>query len=206
MAGTSEQRIDGRRARHAHRRPELLEAATDYVFEHGLTDLSIRPLAAELGISHRTLLHHFGSKQQLLAEILHELRKRDHRLIAAESERVNLDNEDPIGVAWRRMSSPPYDKYWRCFFEAYGIALKDPDRYRVFLEGIVSEWLEAIEPLLVEAGCEPSRATPLASLLLASFRGLFLDLLATRQRARVDRAAADLVAATRWLIATSTDT
>src|SRR5271154_7591678 len=80
--------VDGRRARHAHRRPELLAAATDYVFEHGLADLTMRPLAKELGITHRGLLHHFGSKEQLVAEILHELRGRDRGRIAEAGGRL----------------------------------------------------------------------------------------------------------------------
>jgi AcrR family transcriptional regulator len=43
------------------RRHDLAEAATDYVLEHGLLDLSLRPLAAALGTSDRMLLYHFGA-------------------------------------------------------------------------------------------------------------------------------------------------
>ena len=49
------------------RRVEWTEAATDYVLEHGLIGLSLRPLAAELGTSDRMLLYHFGSKDELVA-------------------------------------------------------------------------------------------------------------------------------------------
>lgn len=201
MADAPAERIDGRSARYAHRRPELLAAATDYVFEHGLADLSIRPLAAALGISHRALLHHFGSKEELVGEILHELRDRDREMIAAEAKRLRPGDEDPILVAWRRMSDPSYHNYWRSYFEVFGIALRDPERYGSFLEGIVSEWLELLSPLLIDQGCDADRAEPLASLLLASFRGLYMDLLVSGDRARVDRAAADLAAGARLLIA-----
>jgi AcrR family transcriptional regulator len=201
MTEAPPERIDGRSTRHAHRRPELLAAATDYVFEHGLANLSIRPLASALGISHRAVLHHFGSKEQLVAEILHELRERDRRIIAAEASELRSGDEDPILVAWRRMSDPAYHNYWRSYFEVFGIAMRDPEHYGSFLEGIVSEWLELLGPLLIEEGCDPEEAEPIASLLLASFRGLYIDMLVSGDRARVDRAAADLARGVRLLIA-----
>jgi AcrR family transcriptional regulator len=192
--------VDGRRARHAHRRPELLAAATDYVFEHGLAGLTIRPLAAELGITHRGLLHHFGSREQLVGEILHELRERDRRRIAEIGGGLNATGDDPILIAWKRMSGEPYFNYWRAYFEVFGIALRDQARYGHFLDGFVSEWLELLTPLLIEAGCPPERTESIGSLLLASFRGLWMDLLVTGERERVDRAAEDLAVATRVLI------
>jgi AcrR family transcriptional regulator len=192
--------VDGRRTRHAHRRGELLAAATDYVFEHGLAGLTIRPLASELGITHRGLLHHFGSREQLVGEILHELRERDRRRIAEIGGRLTATGDDPILVAWKRMSAEPYFNYWRAYFEVFGIALRDQARYGHFLDGFVSEWLELLTPLLIEAGCPLERTESIGSLLLASFRGLWMDILVTGERERVDRAAEDLAVATRLLI------
>jgi AcrR family transcriptional regulator len=40
------------------------------VLEHGLIGLSLRPLAAELGTSDRMLIYHFGSKDELVADVL----------------------------------------------------------------------------------------------------------------------------------------
>ena len=56
--------------RETARRDEVAQAATDYVLEHGLVGLSLRPLAAELGTSDRMLLYHFGSKDDLVATVL----------------------------------------------------------------------------------------------------------------------------------------
>ena len=52
------------------RRDELAEGATDYVLEHGLIGLSLRPLAAALGTSDRMLLYHFSDKDDLVATVL----------------------------------------------------------------------------------------------------------------------------------------
>ena len=51
------------------RREELTEAAADYVLDHGLIGLSLRPLAAALGTSDRMLLYHFADKDDLVATV-----------------------------------------------------------------------------------------------------------------------------------------
>ena len=51
-------------------RQQWTDAATDYVLEHGLIGLSLRPLAAALGTSDRMLIYRFGNKDSLVAEVL----------------------------------------------------------------------------------------------------------------------------------------
>ena len=55
------------------RRQQLLEAAGQYVLSNGLSDLSLRPLAAAIGTSDRMLLYYFGTKDQLVAAVLDTL-------------------------------------------------------------------------------------------------------------------------------------
>jgi AcrR family transcriptional regulator len=63
------------------RKPELLEAVVGYVAEHGLGDLSLRPLAEALGVSTYTLVYHFGSKEQLVVEVLASVEARQKVLV-----------------------------------------------------------------------------------------------------------------------------
>lgn len=51
----------------------LLPLMAAYVLEHGLADLSLRPLARAAGTSDRMLIYHFGSKDALIAELLGHL-------------------------------------------------------------------------------------------------------------------------------------
>src|SRR5262249_32927762 len=60
-----------------NRKAETLARATDYVLAHGLSGLSLRPLAAALGTSTRMLLYDFGSKEELVADVLAEARRRE---------------------------------------------------------------------------------------------------------------------------------
>ncbi len=48
------------------RREELLELAYAYILQHGLADVSLRPLAAQIGSSPRVLLYLFGNKEGLI--------------------------------------------------------------------------------------------------------------------------------------------
>ncbi len=58
------------------RREQLLAAAVDYAIEHGLSDLTLRPLADALGVMPNSLVHHFGNKDTLLTAILNGVRER----------------------------------------------------------------------------------------------------------------------------------
>ena len=63
------------------RRRELLELAYAYVLEHGVADLSLRPLAAAIGSSPRVLLFLFGSKAELVQALLARAREDELELL-----------------------------------------------------------------------------------------------------------------------------
>jgi len=189
MRVVPEPRVDGRTLRFQHRRPEILEAVMEHVLEHGLGDVSLRSLAAAVGVSHVTLRHHFGSKEELVAEIFDEIRARQEipADIAAE------DGAALLRRLWEAWTGERGLRQFRLLFEAYGQALMAPDRYRRFLDGVVGEWLAIIEAWALSAGCPADEAPRFATLLIAQLRGLALDLLATGDRARVDAAFDDVV-------------
>jgi AcrR family transcriptional regulator len=158
------------------RRQELQDGAVDYAVAHGVADLSLRPLAEALGTQAPVLLHHFGTKEQLLAAVFDGVRDRLRTLgrdAEAASPRAGL------GAVWAWASDPAHAPFLRLFFECYGLALRHPDRYREFLGTVVQDWLD--EPM---AAIDDTSAT----IAVAVIRGLLLDLLATGDRDRVDAA------------------
>ena len=70
------------------RRRELLELAYEYVLEHGVADLSLRPLAAAIGSSPRVLLFLFGSKAELVQALLARAREDELEVLRGVAERV----------------------------------------------------------------------------------------------------------------------
>ena len=174
------------------RRDKLLEKVVDYVLRHGLADLSLRPLAAALGTSPRMLLYFFGSKEQLLTEALTRGRARLQReFVRALSTRSS--REEQLRLAWEVWSSKESKKSTWLFFEAFTLAMRDRKRFPGFLERLVKDWLPFFEQVVAAAGVEAGRVQPVATFILATIRGLQLDVLATNEQPRVDDAFRELV-------------
>ncbi len=174
------------------RRAELLDAVVDYTVEHGFSEVSWRPVAAALGVSTTTLVHRFGTKDQMLQEILGRLRER---IVAATSEALGSQPDLVTAVrdTWARTSDPQRGAEFRLFFAAYGRALQAPQQFAEFLDHVVTDWMN----ILIDAqgpDVDRAMAAPKATLVIATIRGLLLDLLATGDRARVQEAAESFLA------------
>lgn len=176
-----------RTADEAHR-AQLLEKALDYVCERGLAELSLRPLAKALGTSPRVLLYYFGSKDELVVELVRRGRARQRETMAHLKLSSTLSAREVTRALWRHYSSPQFEPLMRLFFEVYALALQDRSRFPGFLESAVEDWLAALEGCCTLPGYTREDARSYASLLVAGFRGFLLDLCATHDRARVDRA------------------
>jgi AcrR family transcriptional regulator len=150
------------------RKSETLGHAAEYVLDHGLAGLSLRPLAAALGTSPRMLLYDFGSKQRLVSDVLAEIRRREERLLDADVRSL----ED----VWKWIGAPGREPFLRLFFEVYVDAMK-----RGEASPFVADWLAFLSSRVDEAT---------ATLLIAVVRGLLLDRLATGDEERTDLALA----------------
>ncbi len=159
-----------------------------YVAANGISDVSLRSLAAALGTSHRMLIHHFGSKEQLWVEIVRTVEQRQRELLSE----ILPDPDEPVGVAmrawWKHISDPSLWPNERLFYELYGQALQGRPHTNELLDGIVETWLDPITEINIGLGVPPDVARAHARLGIAVTRGLLLDLLATRDVAAVDAA------------------
>jgi AcrR family transcriptional regulator len=169
------------------RRAELLERAVDYVCRHGLADLSLRPLAKAVGSSPRVLLHYFGSKENLVVEIIRRGRARQRETMA-HLKLTDLSPGELTRTLWHHWSQPQWEALMRLFFEVYGLALQDRTRFPGFLDEAVDEWLRALEACTSDPRYTREDARAYATIIIAAFRGFMLDLCATHDRARIDRA------------------
>jgi AcrR family transcriptional regulator len=169
-------------------RRRQLDAAIEYVAEHGLSDLSLRRLAAELGTSHRMLIHHFGSRQGLWVAIVREVERRQLAMLGEVVPDPSAGYAEAMRTWWRHISDPSLWPNERLFFEVYGQALQRRPHADELLDGIVDSWLAPATEMGKAMGLTHETAEAAARLGIAVTRGLLLDLLATGDRERVDAA------------------
>lgn len=174
------------------RQQELLELAYGYVLERGLTELSLRPLAAAIGSSPRVLLYLFGSKDGLVRALLARARVDELALLDELASLEGLGGDDRperpglLATAvrlWTWLAADEHRALLRLWAEGYARSLVDPDGpWAGFAEATVHDWLRVLAGCADEAGDGgPARRT----FVLAVLRGGLLDLLATGDTARV---------------------
>jgi AcrR family transcriptional regulator len=160
-------------------RDELLAAALAFVTEHGVGDISLRALAAELGTSHRMLIYHFGSRDGLLVEVVRAVERRQRGRLAELMADPDLAPAEQARRFWADLVDPARWPAERLFFELYGQALQGRPHAVALLDGIVTDWLDPLTDLAVRTGVPRERARARVRLQIAIVRGLLLDLLAT---------------------------
>jgi len=172
------------------RRQELLDQVVRYLAEHGLADASLRPMAKALGVSLNGLVHHFGTKTELIVAAL----ARGNELQQQEADgwlacNPALSEADLLRKWWRWINAEPeHLALVRLGLEAAALdatAGGIPGQVRAEQVGL---WRIDIEQRLVDEGLSPSAAQVEASLAKAMFTGLVVDLIATGNRRRLTRA------------------
>jgi AcrR family transcriptional regulator len=169
-------------------REQLLERVIDHLCEHGIGDTSLRSLAAALGTSHRMLIYHFGSKEELLVEVSIAMEERQRRILGEILGSPGASLADSAREFWVRLRSPELAAAERLFFELYSHGLQGRPHARKFMDGVVETWVDATAPALEAAGLSHSDSRSEARLGLAVVRGLLLDVLATGDVEAADRA------------------
>jgi AcrR family transcriptional regulator len=168
------------------RQLELLERAYDYVLQHGLTSLSLRPLAQAIGSSPRVLLFLFGSKEALVQAVLARARTAELEILNQTS--ADGSREDFASVVrrvWQWLLDKQHRRLLALWLETYAQSLVEPSGPCAdFARRTVDDWLELLAARQ-PAPLRRSRAGAAErSLALAVLRGALLDLLATGDEGR----------------------
>ncbi len=185
---------DNARVTESARKQELLEAAYQYVLGNGLADMSLRPLAREIGSSPRVLLFLFGSKDGLVRALLARAREEELRYVTAlRDERGGLAATGQEVWAW--LADPSHRALLALWVEGYARSLLgEPGPWAGFGRDTVRDWLDLLAERQAAtcggpgAGAAAPDAEAERTLLLAVLRGALLDLLATGDTDRVTQA------------------
>jgi AcrR family transcriptional regulator len=172
------------------KRQELLDRIVEHLAVHGLAQATLRPMAAALGVSINRLVHHFGSKDELIETALARAIE-----MQVEVQRRWMDRAPNLTAAQR------YRKWWAWVNESpRHLALVRLNYEAAALDsgvtGLAGDvradqigvWRHDVEQQLVREGVPAERAALEASLIKATFTGLAMDLMATGDRRRLNRA------------------
>lgn len=167
-------------------RERLIDACTDHALEHGLPD-RLGPFVTATGTSSRMLIYHFGTRDGLLREVLRRARARQ---VAVFSDLLRLRPDEPYPVtlqrAWSGMSGPEGRPFLRIFTPLHDAA--GGPLWPGFRRTATTDWLPPLQEGMGSLG-----RPELATVVLAVIRGLLMDLDATGDAERTDRAFADFL-------------
>ena len=171
------------------RRDLLLDRAYAYVREHGLSGMSLRPLAAAIKSSPRVLLFLFGSKDELVRALLARARAEELELLRG----VRRDGGDDLASIafelWRWLRAEEHRGLLRLWVESYARSLVEPDGpWSGFARATVEDWLELLSAAQPPRERDSDGGRARRTFVLALLRGALMDLLATGERERTTEA------------------
>ena len=157
---------------------DLLTKCLEHCIKSGFTSASLREIAEAVGTSHRMLIYHFETRENLLRLIVERFREEQIVRLSESFRRVRSagDLERALLSAWTHISSPAMRTFMTTSFEMYVDALRPP-RSRdaeAFLVNSVPEWSGPIRVALNELGHSEGEARTLAHLIVAGLRGFLL--------------------------------
>jgi len=154
----------------------LLDQAMEYVAKHGMSDLSLRDLAAAVGSSHRMLIYHFESRAGLVAAIVARIERQSQDVLAQLAEECESPTE-LIERQWAGLIDPALAPFERLFFEVLSHALHGRPGTEGFLDAMTAPWLEVGSE--IADGLRGRMTRDELLLGIAVVRGLLIEVLAS---------------------------
>lgn len=172
------------------RRQELLDRIVVYLAEHGLAQATLRPMAAALDVSINRLVHHFGSKEELIAAALNRATEQQLAVQAAWfKRRPNLDMIEFYRRWWKWINAKPeHLALVRLNYEAAALETSVTGLAGDLRADQIGVWRHAVEERMLAAGVPADRVELEGVLAKATFTGLVIDLIATGDRQRLNLA------------------
>jgi AcrR family transcriptional regulator len=180
MAGVGESTPGVRERRKLQTRERLLDAAKELFEKDGYDEVTVAEIAAEAGVSVKTLFQHFPSKEELLmaelgevhAEMIRSLRDRDR-------DKTPLEAVADWLLEWESRRPPDgYDRFLRMVGSGPGV---ESMRRRLY-----DEWEAAVVEVLADEANE-ARPNPRTRLVAAQLISMIRVLTSPEVRDLLER-------------------
>lgn len=159
------------------RKPALLAQILDHLLDKPLASLTFRTLAKALDVSTFTLVYQFGTRAELINDIVGAISawqvEMEDRLVENPGT-LDVYYEN-LAVSWRWTLDPRNRQLQRLEFEASMLEALDPETHN-FSRGLYDTWLRVGREALESFGLSPVDARIEARIMVDAFYGLQYDL------------------------------
>ncbi len=166
----------------------MLGQIVDHLGNSSLAELSFRRLAQALGVSTYSLVYHFGSREQLISEIVRTISQRQKSNEPPTRDEPSIDHHlEQIRASFDWQLQPENLKLQRLEFEAAMLEALDPHLHS-FTRTTFDFWMDETKCTLVALGLNPADAATEARILNNLFYGFQYDLVINGDTAAATRA------------------
>ncbi|MFM7045701.1 MAG: TetR/AcrR family transcriptional regulator [Ilumatobacteraceae bacterium] len=171
------------------RRQELLDRIVVYLADHGLAQATLRPMARALDVSINRLVHHFGSKEDLLAAAMTRAMEQQLEVQAEWLQRSPGCTLVELYQRWWKWinASPQNLALVRLNYEAAALDPSVTGLTGDLRADQIGAWRHDAAQRFEAEGLTREQALTEAALAKATFTGLAMDLFATGERTRLTR-------------------
>lgn len=177
-----------------NRKPQLLAEILDFLLDKPLASLTFRTVARALGVSTYTLVYQFGTRAQLVSDIVREISSRQAEIekrIAASPDTLDA-YYDNLAASWQWTLDPRNRQLQRLEFEASMLEAVDPKTHN-FSRTLYQTWLRVGRDSLTSFGLSPEDAVIETRIIVDAFYGLQYDLVVNADSASATAAFERLV-------------
>ncbi|MEO7006918.1 MAG: TetR/AcrR family transcriptional regulator [Terrimesophilobacter sp.] len=183
------------------RKPELVANILEYLLDKPLSSLTFRKLASALGVSTFTLVYHFGSRAEMVRDVVCAISAREigiHEKLVINPASVDAYFAG-LEQSWEWTLEPRNRQLQRLEFEASMMEALSPNEH-TFVRALFARWQQIGYDALISFGIGEADAQEESRLVVDTFYGIQFDLVINGDEAKANAAFSRAVSLHRYRI------